>query len=278
MKSFNFLVLILVGLCGTMQSMEQANPILKAIVVGASSGIGRETAKELASRGYEVGLCSRRVNLLESLQQEIATKTYVKQIDLREINTVEQKLQDFVAEMGGLDLIVVNAGVSPENEYGLLTDDKKIPFEYALDTINVNVTGCAAAFYFATNYFYQQNYGHIVGISSLDAVRGRGQGPSYCASKAFMGTLLEGLRNKFIQLNMSTVAVTEIRPGFIRLNEDEDMGPDVYWVVSSQQAAHDIADAIADKKKVAYVPGRWWYIALLLKITPDWLYNWMGGF
>ena len=275
MKISNVLVLIYVCLFVPIHSME--HPMLKAIVVGASTGIGRETAIELASRGYEVGLCSRKIDLLKSLQQEIATKTYIKQIDLCEIDTVQQKLQEFADEMGGLDLMVVNSGVATENGHGLLPEDKKIPFEWVHDIINVNVTGCAAAFYFATNYFIQQNRGHIVGISSLDAVRGRGQGPTYCASKAFMGTLLEGLRNKFAQLNIP-IDVTEIRPGPIRLSEDEDMGSDVYWVVSSQEVARDIADVIAAKKKVAYVPGRWWYIALLLKITPDCIYNWMGGF
>jgi short-subunit dehydrogenase len=275
MKGLRVLVLMFVGLFGTMQGME--HPVLKAIVVGASTGIGRETAIELASRGYEVGLCSRKLDLLESLQKEITTKTYVKQIDLCDIDTVEQKLQAFVDEMGGLDLIIVNSGVATENGHGLLPEDGKIPFEWVRDTINVNVTGCSAAFYFAMNYFLQQNHGHIVGISSLDAVRGRAQGPSYCASKAFMGTLLEGLRNKCVQLNVP-IDVTEVRPGPIRLSEDEDMGNDVYWVVTSQQVARDIVDVIVGKEKVAYVPRRWALIALLLKIVPDCIYNWMGGF
>jgi short-subunit dehydrogenase len=249
---------------------------LKAIVVGASTGIGRETAKVLASRGYEVGLCSRKIELLNELQNIIPTKTYVKQIDLYEIETVEQKLHEFAAEMGGLDLIVVNAGIATENK-DVVPEDRKIPFVGVHDTIRVNVLGCSAAFYFAANYFMQQNYGHIVGISSLDAVRGRAQGPSYCASKAFMGVLLEGLRNKFWQQNIP-IDVTEVRPGPIRLSEDEDMGPNVYWVVSSQDVAQDIVDVIEAKAKMAYVPRRWQLIAFLLKITPDWIYNWMGGF
>jgi short-subunit dehydrogenase len=190
---------------------------------------------------------------------------------------VHQKLQNFADEMGGLDLIVVNSGIATENEGGILPEDKKIPFEWVHDTIKVNVVGCAAAFNFAANYFLKQNCGHIVGISSLDAVRGRAQGPTYCASKAFMGTFLEGWRNKFLQLNIP-IDVTEVRPGPIRLREDEDMGPHVYWVVTLQEVARDIADVIENREKVAYVPRRWQLIALLLKITPDWLYNWMGGF
>jgi short-subunit dehydrogenase len=278
MKNSNFLVLMLVYLFVPINSMEHACHYMpKAIVVGASTGIGRETAKELASRGYEVGLCSRKIDLLKSLQEEIVTKTYVKQIDLCEIDTVHQKLQDFVDEMGGLDLMVVNAGIWPETDIGgMLPEDKKIKFEWLHDTIKINVVGNTAVFNFATNYFLQQNHGHIVGISSLDAVRGSAFAPSYCASKSFIATFLEAMRNKFIQLDIP-IDVTEVRPGWIRTAAVEG-APDMYWAVSPEQAARDIADVIENKEKVAYVPGRWWYIALLLKITPDWLYNWMGGF
>jgi short-subunit dehydrogenase len=246
-------------------------------VVGASTGIGREVAKVLAKNGYEVGLCSRKIELLKTLQQEIVTKTYVKQIDLLEINTVQQKLTELVTEMGGLDLIVVNSGIWPEEEGNLLYDNKHIPFDYIHDTIKVNVTGCTAAFNFATNYFLKQNYGHIVGISSLDAVRGNAIYPAYCASKAFMATFLEGLRNKFIQLNIP-INVTEIRPGCIKTDNDIKDNNYTYWVIPSTIAAQDIYKAMLAKHKVAFVPKRWQLIALLLKIVPDWYYNWVGGF
>lgn len=273
------MVAVFMGLCRNVSSAERP---LKAIVVGASTGIGCETAKVLASHGYEVGLCSRKIDLLNQLQQTIPTKTYVKQIDLFEIDTVHYKLQEFVDEMGGLDLIVVNSGIWPEAQGGILPEDKKIPFDWVHDTIKVNVVGCTAAFNFAANYFLQQNYGHMVGISSLDTVRGSATGPVYCASKSFMTTFLEGMRNKFSQLNIP-IQVTEIRPGCIQTKEEQveeqaEVAAKVYWVVSSQVAARDIYDAIIRQDKVVYTPQRWAFIAFLLKIVPDWIYNWMGGF
>ena len=177
--------------------------------------------------------------------------------------------------MGGLDLLVVNSGVFGEAQTNLLSPDKQIPFLPIQEIININVLGCCAAFNFGFNYFLQQNRGHVVGISSLDAVRGTAIAPAYCASKSFMATFLEGMRNKFLQRNIP-INVTEIRPGWIQTTDYVPEG--AYWVVSSQVAAQDIYDSIINKDKVAYVPRRWALISWLLKITPDCIYNWIGGF
>jgi short-subunit dehydrogenase len=253
----------------------------KAIVVGASTGIGREVAKVLSHNGYELGICSRKIDLLNTLKQELSTPVHVRQLDLKDADNIHQTLQELVDEMGGMDLIVVNSGIWPESQQGILPKDKQIPFAWQRETIAVNVTGCTAAFNFAINYFLKQNHGHVVGVSSTDAVRGHALNPSYCASKSFMATFLEGWRNKFIQLGIP-IDVTEIRPGWIQTTDDMLLDPDTanyaYWVSSSPAAAQGIYDAIVAKKKVAYVPWRWTIIGLLLNITPDWIYNKMGGF
>ncbi len=260
-------------------SSVQAAP--KAIVVGASTGIGREVAKVLAGKGYELGVCSRKVDLLNSLKDELSTKTVVRALDLREADKIHSVLQELVDELGGLDLIVVNSGIWPEGQEGIMPKNKQIPFAWIRETIDVNVTGCSAAFNFAFNYFLKQNHGHIVGISSTDAVRGHAINPSYCASKSFMATFLEGVRNKCAQLHFP-IDITEIRPGFIQTTPELDLASDenngVYWVVPSTVAAQDIYEAIASKKKVAYIPQRWALIGLLLNIVPDYIYNKMGGF
>ena len=254
----------------------------KAIVVGASTGIGREVVKVLASHGYELGICSRKTDLLKTLKKELKATIHVSYIDLMEIDQIHEILQELVNKMGGLDLIVVNSGIWPESQGGIMPKDHHFPFKWIghrwiYDTITVNVTGCAAAFNFAFNYFLKQNHGHIVGISSVDALRGNAAGPAYCASKSFMSTFLEGIRNKCIQLNIP-INVTEIRPGWIRTSDNEEDYKGAYWVTSAEVAAKDIYDAIVSKKKVAYVPKRWAIIGFLLKIVPDWLYNKIGGF
>jgi short-subunit dehydrogenase len=273
---WNLRWLVLIIITHVIQCMEIQRQ--KVIVVGASTGIGREIAKVFGKQEYDLGICSRKIDLLETLQEEISTKVYIEQIDLMEIETVEEKLQRLVDKLGGLDLIIVNAGIAPEGQAGgLLPENKQIPFEWISDTINVNVLGCSAAFNFAVNYFIAQNKGHIVGISSIDAIRGLAGGPAYCASKSFMATYLEGLRNKFVQLNIP-INVTEIRPGPIRKADEQKKTANAYWTVTPEDVALDIYDCIVAQYKVAYVPRRWQLIAWLLMVTPDWLYNWMGGF
>jgi len=170
--------------------------------------------------------------------------------------------------MGGLDLIIVNSGIWPEGEEKFSSEDKQISFDNIHKTIQVNVTGCSAAFNFAANYFLKQNHGHIVGISSLDAVRGTSLAPAYCASKAFMAKFLEGLRNRFIQFNIP-IDVTEIRPGCIQTQNPTEDNNYTYWTISAEEVAPDIYDCITAKDKIAYVPRRWQLIAWLLMITPD---------
>lgn len=281
MKTKVFIYLFFCWVIITAHAMNVGSGSKKAIIVGASTGIGREVAKVLASHGYELGICSRKIELLNTLKQELATPVHVRQLDLKDTDNIHQTLQELVDEMGGLDLIVVNSGIWPESQQGIMPKDKQIPFAWQRETITVNVTGCTAAFNFAINYFLKQNRGHIVGISSTDAVRGHALNPSYCGSKSFMAAFLEGMRNKFIQLNIP-IDVTEIRPGWIQTTEELQIDPEAenyaYWVVRSTVVARDIFDAIVAKKKVAYVPWRWTLIGLLLNVTPDWIYNKMGGF
>ena len=83
----------------------------KTVIIGASSGIGRELAKILSQNGHIVGLVARRVELLAELQKEIPAKTYIKQIDISQTAEAMGLLEELITEIGGMDLIVVNAGV-----------------------------------------------------------------------------------------------------------------------------------------------------------------------
>ena len=233
----------------------------KAIVIGASSGIGRAVAKELARNGYEVGLASRRVELLHKLQKEIPSKTVVKQIDVSKPEMAMVLLQELIKEMGGMDMIVLNSGVNTRNS--------ELEWEKEIELINVNISGFVAGACVAVKHFGAQGSGHIVGISSIAGLRGSTSCPSYSASKAFVSNYLEGLRHRFSTTN---VYVTDIRPGLV----DTDMGrgqPGLFWMAAAQDAARQIFQAIKAKKKVAYITRRWCIIAWLLKMMPDWVYS-----
>jgi short-subunit dehydrogenase len=233
----------------------------KAIIIGASSGIGRELAIVLAKQGYEVGLMARRVEKLEALQKEIQTKTHVGHLDIASVGEAMKKTEEMIDRMGGLDLMVLNAGI------GFLNPELDPAKE--METISVNVQGFCALAGLGYKYFAKQGHGHIVGISSIGALRGNHVAPAYNASKAFMSNYLEGLRKKAFSEKMP-IAVTDIKPGFV----DTEMakGDGKFWVASPKKAAEQIHAVIKKKKAHAYVTHRWRLIGWLLKLMPDWLY------
>ena len=235
----------------------------KAIIIGASSGIGRALAKELSRQGYELGLAARRLNLLKSLAGEIGSRAPVriKQLDVTQLQEAIRSTEELIREMGGLDLFVYNTGV----------DFSSPAFDWKLDysLIQVNVIGFVALSNLVIDYFLKHGSGHLVGISSVAAVRGNGRSPAYSASKAFMANYLSGVRQKLIGKN---IRVTEIRPGYV----DTDMikgRKSKFWVGSPEQAAQGIWEAVRKQKKVAYVPQRWWWVAQLVKAVPDFIYD-----
>ncbi len=233
----------------------------KSIIIGATSGIGRELAKILSLNNYTVGMAGRRTELLSNLQRAISG-SYIKRIDVTESEEAITLLKELIQEMGGIDLIVISSGVGFINP--------ELDWKQEKETINVNISGFAAIANAAFKYFSNQGSGHIVGISSIAAIRGSGEAPAYNASKAFVSNYLEGLRQKASKSGIA-ITVTEIQPGFV----DTAMakGEGLFWVSPPEKAARQIFKAITGKKKHAYITKRWSLIALLLKIIPDWVYN-----
>ena len=234
----------------------------KAIIIGASSGMGRELAKIMATHGYIVGIAAPELDLLTSLQQEISSKTYVSVIDVRNDNAQDQ-LTSLIDQMGGVDIVVICAGVGDRNPHLDFAIDKR--------TIDVNVTGFCAMATAGMHYFYKQGHGHLVAISSLAGIRGNDTAPAYNASKAFMSNYLQGLRKK-VSREKINIYITDIKPGFV----DTVMAKTYtkpFWMISPHKAAQYIFCGITHKKKIVYVAPIWRLVAWGLNIAPDWLYH-----
>lgn len=244
--------------------------IKRAIIVGATSGMGRQVAKLLA-HDYEIGLVGRRTKLLQSLQTEIPSKTYISTIDVSQPDTAMQQLNDLISLMGGLDLMVISVSAFNnimDNPISLHAD-KKI--------LEIDLRGFWAMAHTAFAYFEKQGSGHLVGISSIDGLRGNASCPVYSAAKSFVSRFLEAKRNYAIQHNLA-ITVTDIVPGWVDTETITfSAQPGTYWVASTQDAAQQIYNAIKAKKKVAYITKHWQLIAWLLAVMPDWLYNAIGG-
>ncbi|MBN2097689.1 MAG: SDR family NAD(P)-dependent oxidoreductase [Candidatus Omnitrophica bacterium] len=237
------------------------NSSKKAIVVGASSGIGRALAQVLAQNGYAVGLAARRFELLRQLQNELSSPTYAQRIDISQPDEAMVLLGELISKMGGMDLIVINSGINTRNF--------TLDWPGEIDTIKVNVSGFVAMANVALKHFLKQNSGHLVGVSSIAGLRGSAHCPSYNASKAFVSNYLEGLRHR---LRKHNIYVTDIRPGLVdtAMIKDNKLR---FWVSRPEGAAEQIFQAIKKKKKLAYITRRWHFIAWLLKLLPDWIYR-----
>ncbi|HSC25083.1 MAG TPA: SDR family NAD(P)-dependent oxidoreductase [Candidatus Babeliales bacterium] len=234
----------------------------KVIIIGASSGMGRELAKIMATNGYTVGIAAPQENLLTSLQQEISVKTYKSIIDVSNDNA-QSKLLELINEMNGVDIMIICAGIGDRNPALDFAIDKK--------TIDVNVTGFCRMVTASMHYFIQQNSGHLAVISSIAGIRGNDAAPAYNASKAFISNYLQGLRKKIAREKL-TITVTDIKPGFV----DTAMAHTYrkpFWMISAHRAAHYIFDGIEQKKKIVYVSPIWRIVAWALYIAPDWIYN-----
>jgi len=241
---------------------EQHKEYKKAIIIGASSGMGKELCRILVRKDYAVGITGRRENLLKELQSESPERIYYRAFDIRDMSKTTKRLRELIRELGGLDLLVLSSGTGFINE--------ELDPEPEFQTIYTNVTAFTDIMTFTYAWFEKHPPGHIAAITSIAAIRGNPVAPAYNATKAYQSNYLEALRLKS-RKSGRPVTVTDIRPGFV--NTDMAKGDRLFWVSSPAKAASLIYNAIRRKKRVAYISRRWRLFAILLKLAPRWMYE-----
>ncbi len=234
----------------------------KAIIIGATSGIGKGLAQKLANENFIVGITGRRTELLDELKSEKPNSFYTKTFDITDSNKIVENLENLTKELGGLDLLIISSGTGDLNE--------KLDFEIEKRTMDTNVIGFTCIVDWAFNYFENQKAGHLVAISSVGGLRGSRVAPAYNASKAYQINYLEGLSQKATKLK-TEIYVTDIRPGFVETAMAKGEGQ--FWVSSVEKASNQIFEAIKKKKKIAYITKRWKLIGVILKRIPRQIYD-----
>lgn len=242
----------------------------RAIVIGASSGIGAALARALAADGSQIALVARRQDRLHALAEELneqagetLARTYAH--DVTETDTVSSLFGAITRDLGGLDLIVYAAGIMPRvghEEYDTGAD---------AETIAANFTGAVAWLNEAAPRFAKAGAGTIVGISSVAGDRGRRGNPVYGATKAAFNAYLESLRNR---IEYKGAFVVTIKPGPV----DTPMthGLKMPGMISPEQAAAEILLAAKDRVRVAYVPGKWNPIMAVIRAIPAPIFKWLN--
>jgi short-subunit dehydrogenase len=241
-----------------------ARPV--AIVTGASTGLGRALACELAEQGYAVGLIARRTEPLQEICAELELRGHTAAYavaDVTNLQAVQRAVSDLTDVLGAIDLAIANAGI------GL--PDRLEPFDPAVveQTFAVNLTGVIHVVAAVLPGMRQRGTGHIVGISSLGADRGMPGSAAYGASKAALNAYLEGLR---LSLRPEGIAVTTVCPGFIRTGMTAQNDFQMPGLMDPRQAARRIVRALPKRPPAVRFPLSMSLLMRVLRLMPDaWL-------
>ncbi len=240
----------------------------KALILGASSGIGEALTLALARSGASVALVARRGDELDRVEaaarQAGAPAAFAYIHDVADYDGTPDLFDRIVKDLGGLDTVVYAAGVMPEiveGEYSFAKDRSMI---------EVNLLGCMAWFDLAAPYFESRRTGTLIGISSIAGERGRRGFPGYGTSKAALTAFLESLRNRLTRYGVNVVT---IKPGFVDTAMTRGK-PGLFWLVSPAAAADSIL-ALARRGSSAsgFVPWRWSLVAMVVRNIPSFVFR-----
>lgn len=236
----------------------------RIMITGASDGIGKALANEMAARSYDLALCARSQDKLEALQGDLkaahpSSKVEIAALDVQQTDTVEAVVSGLAEKLGGLDIVVANAGIAYAGKLG------KSPLDQHLNVINTNVNGAIATLDAGLKVFRKQGYGHLVAISSVAASRGFPRNAAYCGSKAALSTIMESLRAETYSENID---VTVLNPGYIdtELNRSIANRP---FLINVEKGATIMAELIERKVSRSTVPVYpWKLLTPILKRLP----------
>ena len=248
------------------------NPRRRAILVGASGGIGSALSRKLARDGYTLALVDRNKAALQSLSDEInqtagEPRSVIYEHNVTEYDSVPDLLRRIIADIGGLDLLVYLAGII------YFPDISEFNFDEDRKVMEVNLLGAMAWMSQAAPLFQSAKSGQIVGISSVAGDRGRVANPANSTSKAGLTTYLESLRNR---LTRHGVHVMTVKPGFVKTEMIKAAQGATPFALTPEQAVEDIYKAMRRRKQVIYTAPIWRWIMLVIQHTPSVIFRRMS--
>ena len=248
----------------------------RAIVMGATSGIGMEVARLLAERGWKVGIAGRRADRLEAVMKDSDGIVCSRQIDVTSPDA-PTLLRGLIADLGGMDLYFHSSGIGWQNN--LLDIDKE------LKTVETNGMGFVRMVDTAFRWFAEREEGSSEGsgtggrsnrtariacITSIAGTKGLGAAPSYSASKRFQSHYLECLSQQ-ARMRHLNIFITDIRPGFVKT--DLIAGSNYPLQLDAKDVAQSIVRAIEQGKDVKIVDWRYALLVFFWRLIPRWLWT-----
>lgn len=233
----------------------------KVIIIGATSGIGREVALIYIAQGWKVGVAGRREAELEALRSAYPEQVSAQALDVTK-EDAPQKLQALIEQVGGMDVFLLSSGIGKQNptlETGL-----------ELATAATNVEGFIRMTNAAYHYFEQQGHGHLAVISSIAGTKGLGAAPAYSATKGFQNIYMDAL-DQLARMKKLNIRFTDIRPGFVAtpLLNNQKKYP---MLMDAPIVALDIVSAIEKKKRVAIIDWKFRLLVGFWRLIPKWIW------
>lgn len=234
----------------------------RAIIMGASSGMGYRIAEIFLEKGWQLGVAARREELLLSLKENYPDKVVTASIDVNDAKAGESLLQ-MTEQMGGIDLYFHVSGIGKQN--------MELQQDVELSTVETNGTGFTRCITTMFNYMADHGGGQIAAISSIAGTKGLGAAPSYSATKAFQNIYLEALEQQ-ASMRYLNIRITDIRPGFVAtplLGDD----PHYPMLMDTERTAQEIVRAVLRQKHVRVLDWRYRILTPLWRLIPRWLWR-----
>lgn len=233
----------------------------KAIIIGATSGIGQEVAKLLIQQGWHVGIAGRREEALRTLQATAPEQIEIEKLDVTEPDAPE-RLRRLIDKLGDMDLFFLSSGVGNQN--------RDLKPEIELNTARTNVEGFIRMVTTAFDFFKERGSGHIAVISSIAGTKGLGVAPAYSATKRFQNTYIDALA-QLARMQHLNICFTDIRPGFVAT--DLLKSGKYPMLMQADRVALHIIKALKRKKRVAVIDGRYGVLVFFWRLIPRWLWE-----
>lgn len=229
----------------------------RAIIIGASSGIGLEVAKLLIEQGWIVGVAARRVELL----QEIGAVA-IERIDVTADDATEG-LRRLITKLGGMDLFFYASGIGKQN--------RELTADIELATVQTNGMGFIRMIGEAYRYFVEQGYGHIAAITSIAGTKGLGPAPSYSATKAMQNVYLQALEQQAHARGLD-IRFTDIRPGFV---DTALLSGNFHYpmMLKTEKVAKEIIYAINHCQHIRVIDWRYRMLTAVWRRIPLWIWR-----
>lgn len=233
----------------------------KAVIIGATSGIGQEVARLLIEQGWRVGIAGRREEALRRMRQDCPEQIEIQRLDVTE-EDAPLRLEELTDRLGGMDLFFLSSGVGYQN--------RDLEPETELNTARTNVEGFIRMVTAAFAYFKKTGGGHIAVISSIAGTKGLGVAPAYSATKRFQNTYIDALA-QLARMQRLNIRFTDIRPGFVATDLlKNDKYP---MLMRADKVASQIVKALKRKKRVVVIDGRYRLLVFFWRMIPRWLWE-----